>query len=581
MFDKLRGAFAGVAKSLGEKELKEKDIDDVLFELEIALLESDVASEVIDSIKADLKKDLIGSRVEKSRITDAIKSSLISSISSLFDSAGRVDLLDMISRKKASGEPFLILFVGINGTGKTTTLAKVAHMLQQSKYSVVVAASDTFRAGAIEQLKEHTKRLNLKLVAQNYNSDPAAVARDAVLYAKAHRTDCVLIDTAGRMQTSKNLMEQIAKITKVVDPDVKIFVGDSLAGNDTVNQARKFYEHTRFDAAILTKADADARGGAALSIAKVTSTPILYVGVGQEYADLRPFDKRAFLEMVFGEDGAGGADYEAPAARDAQAGGAERPEGAEEEGMAEEPDTAEEAAGADADVAAAKEAEESGHAEHKVVAVDEVDAPQEPSPAAPAEPASEAPPSAERRESPPGPERPSEPEPVSEAEPDVQKAPKIEELEPEDAAPPTPSSSASSASLSSSPPPPSSSSDDPFHGIADSDIAEYSDRFDVPPPENDGEAHVLAERIRRWIADGRPDPGDDYGSETDGDGEEKEGDEEEDGRDDDRSDEEEGAQKDYDGGAGRNGKKAGQETEQQDKNDTPKKKRRFGFFRKG
>ena len=593
MFDKLRGAFAGVAKSLGEKELKEKDIDDALFELEIALLESDVASEVIDSIKADLKKDLIGSRVEKSRITDAIKSSLISSISSLFDSAGRVDLLDMISRKKASGEPFLILFVGINGTGKTTTLAKVAHMLQQSKYSVVVAASDTFRAGAIEQLKEHTKRLNLKLVAQNYNSDPAAVARDAVLYAKAHRTDCVLIDTAGRMQTSKNLMEQIAKITKVVDPDVKIFVGDSLAGNDTVSQAREFYEHTKFDAAILTKADADARGGAALSIAKVASTPILYVGVGQEYADLRPFDKKVFLEMVFGEDGAAGADYEAPAASAAQAGGAERPEEAEEEAMTEEPDAAEEAAGADADVAAAKDAEESGHAEHKVEE-DEVDAPQEPPPAAPAEPASEAPPRAERRESPPEAELPSGPEPVSESEPDVQKAPGIEELEPEDTAPPTPPSSSSPPPSSSSPPPsssspppssssppPSSSSDDPFHGIADSDIAEYSDRFDVPPPENDKEAYVLAERIRRWIAGGRPDPGDDYGSETDGDGEEEEEGEGEDGPDYDGSDVEEDAHKDYDGGAGRNGKKAGQESEQQDKNDMPKKKRRFGFFRKG
>ena len=550
MFDKLRGAFAGVAKSLGEKELKEKDIDDVLFELEISLLESDVASEVIDSIKADLKKDLIGLRVEKSRIPDAIKSSLISSISSLFDSAGRVDLLDMISKKKASGEPFLILFVGINGTGKTTTLAKVAHMLQQSKYSVVVAASDTFRAGAIEQLREHTRRLNLKLVAQNYNSDPAAVARDAVLYAKAHRTDCVLIDTAGRMQTSKNLMEQIAKITKVVNPDVKIFVGDSLAGNDTVNQAREFYEHTRFDAAILTKADADARGGAALSIAKVTSTPILYVGVGQEYADLRPFDKRAFLEMVFGEDGAAGADSEAPATSTVQT-GAERPEESEGEEMPEEPDTVEEAASADGDAATAKGAEEAASAGQEE-SEGEIDVPQE---LPPAEPASEMPPHAESHESPPEPERPSEPEPAPGPELDVQTAPKIEELEPEDAESEPPSSSSS---------PPSSSSDDPFHGIADSDIAEYSDRFDVPPPESDREAYGLAEKIRRWIADGRPDPDDDYGSETDGNGEE----EEEDSR-------------DYDGGAGRNGEEAGQEPERQDKNDTPKKKRRFGFFRKG
>ena len=300
MFDNLRNAFSNAAKSLGEKELNEKDIEEILFELELSLLESDVASEVIDSIKTDLKNHLIGSKVAKNEIEKFVKDSLISSISSLFDAAGNVDLFEKINEKKKTGDPFLILFVGINGTGKTTSLAKVAHMLQQAKYSIVVAAADTFRAGAIEQLREHTNRLNLKLVAQNYNSDPAAVARDAVLYAKSHKMDCVLIDTAGRMQTSKNLMEQITKITKVVNPDFKIFVGDSLAGNDTVNQAREFFEHVKFNGSILTKSDADARGGAALSIVKITSTPVLYLGVGQEYADLKPFDKETFLETVFG-----------------------------------------------------------------------------------------------------------------------------------------------------------------------------------------------------------------------------------------------------------------------------------------
>ena len=300
MFDKLRSAFSNAAKSFGEKELKEKDIEDVLFELEIALLESDVSVEVIDSVKSDLKEKLIGSKVDKDGIEKFVKDSLISSISTLFDNAGTYDLFGKIDEKKSQNQPFLILFLGINGTGKTTSLAKMAHLLQQKKYSVVVAAADTFRAGAIEQLREHTNRLNLKLVAQNYNSDPAAVARDAVLYAKSNKTDCVLIDTAGRMQTSENLMQQIEKITKVVNPDMKIFVGDSLAGNDTVNQAREFFNYTKFDASILTKSDADARGGAALSIVKVTSTPVLYVGVGQEYPDLKPFDKEIFLETVFG-----------------------------------------------------------------------------------------------------------------------------------------------------------------------------------------------------------------------------------------------------------------------------------------
>jgi len=303
MFDKLRDAFSNAAKSLSEKELKEKDIEDILFELEIALLESDVASEVIDDLKSDLKEKLIGSKIDKHQIEKFVKDSLISSISALFDATEKIDLFEKINEKKKQEQPFLILFVGINGTGKTTSLAKIAYMLQQAKYSVVVAAADTFRAGAIEQLREHTNRLNLKLVAQNYNSDPAAVARDAVLYAKSHKTDCVLIDTAGRMQTSKNLMEQIEKINKVVNPDMTIFVGDSLAGNDTVNQAREFFERVKFNASILTKSDADAKGGAALSIVKVTSTPVLYVGTGQEYSDLKPFDKETFLETVFGSLG--------------------------------------------------------------------------------------------------------------------------------------------------------------------------------------------------------------------------------------------------------------------------------------
>ncbi len=301
MFENLRNAFSNVAKSLSEKELKEKNIEDILFELEISLIESDVAMEVIDAIKSNLKEKLIGIKVEKNEIENFVKQSLIQSISKLFEDAGTIDLLGNISSKKDSTEPYIILFVGINGTGKTTTLAKIANLLQKSKFSLVVAASDTFRAGAIEQLKEHTNRLNLKLVAQNYGSDPAAVARDAVLYAKSHKIDCVLIDTAGRMQTSKNLMDQIEKITNVVKPDFKIFVGDSLAGNDTVNQAKEFHKHVKFDASILTKSDADARGGGALSIVKVTSTPVIFVGVGQEYDDLKPFDKNTFLETVFGK----------------------------------------------------------------------------------------------------------------------------------------------------------------------------------------------------------------------------------------------------------------------------------------
>ena len=300
MFEKLSNAFSNVAKSLGEKELKEKDIDEILSQLEISLLESDVATEVIDNIKSDLKEKLIGVKVDKKEIEDFVRKSLVESISNMFDKAGSFDLVSNIKLKTDPQDPFLILLVGINGTGKTTTIAKIANLLQKNKISVVVAASDTFRAGAIEQLRGHTDKLNLKLVAQNYGSDPAAVAHDALLYAKSHKVDCVLIDSAGRMQTNKNLMEQIAKISKVVSPDLKIFVGDSLAGNDTVSQAREFYKHTNFDGAVLTKSDADSRGGAALSIVAVTKKPVVYIGTGQGYDDLELFNKNTFLEKVFG-----------------------------------------------------------------------------------------------------------------------------------------------------------------------------------------------------------------------------------------------------------------------------------------
>ena len=300
MFEKLRNAFSVAVKSFGEKELKEKDIDEVLFELEVALLESDVATEVIDALKDDLKKQLIGATVNKDKIAEVVKQELRKSISNMFDVAGTVDILSNIQKKKDKGDPYIISFMGINGTGKTTTIAKIANLLRENKYSVVIAAADTFRAGAIEQIGEHGKRLNVKVISQNYGSDPAAVARDAVLYSKSHKIDCILIDTAGRMQTSKNLMDQISKINKVVNPDLKLFVGDSLAGNDTVSQAREFHNYTKFDGAILTKSDADARGGAAISIVKVTSSPILYLGVGQEYKDLKSFDKDVFLETLFG-----------------------------------------------------------------------------------------------------------------------------------------------------------------------------------------------------------------------------------------------------------------------------------------
>jgi fused signal recognition particle receptor len=302
MFDKLRKAFSSAAKTIAQKELSEKDLDNNLFDLQLALLESDVAQEVIDDLSERLKKELLGLKLERGQVAeDIIRSKLHSAIGEMLARCGKIDLIEKIKEKRETKRgPFVIVFLGINGTGKTTTVAKISNLLRKNGISVVLAAGDTHRAGAIEQLSQHAKKLSLKIIMQRYGSDPSAVARDAVEYSGKHHVDAVLIDTAGRMQTAKNLMDEISKIVRVSKPDLKLFIGDSLAGNDTINQAREFFHYTNFDGAILTKADADSKGGAALSIAYITSKPIVYLGVGQGYEDIIPFNPAKFLESIFG-----------------------------------------------------------------------------------------------------------------------------------------------------------------------------------------------------------------------------------------------------------------------------------------
>ncbi|MBA3978119.1 MAG: signal recognition particle-docking protein FtsY [Nitrosopumilus sp.] len=304
MFDKLKRAFFNAAKSISQKELTEKELDESLFDLQVALLESDVSQEVIDDLSLQIKNNLVGIKIQKNETTEQIiASTLKKNFRDILSKAGSIDLLELIQEKKQKkAGPFVIVFLGINGTGKTTTVAKVANLLKKNGFSVVIAAADTHRAGAIEQITAHADNLSIKIISQRYGADPSAVARDALEYAKKHYVDTVLIDTAGRMQTAKNLMYEIGKIVKVIKPDVKLFVGDSLSGNDTINQAREFFSYTEFDGAILTKSDADAKGGAAISISYITSKPIIYLGMGQGYDDLVLFDKEKFVNTVFSND---------------------------------------------------------------------------------------------------------------------------------------------------------------------------------------------------------------------------------------------------------------------------------------
>ncbi|MEM2855516.1 MAG: signal recognition particle-docking protein FtsY [Candidatus Nitrosocaldaceae archaeon] len=295
MFDRIKKAFSNVIKKVSTKELSEKEIDEIFRELELSLIESDVAQDVIEDLEKRMKQELVGKKFESNDSAQIIiRNWLRDYMLNLFNKAGSIDIVERI---RVSNKPYTILFLGINGTGKTTTIAKIANMLKK-EFTVVIAAGDTHRAGAIEQLSTHGERLGIRVITQRYGADPAAVGKDAVLYAKAHKIDVVLVDTAGRMQTSKNLMDEMSKIIRVVKPDLKIFIGDSLAGNDTINQAKEFYNYTNFDAAILTKTDADVKGGAALSIVYVTQKPIIYIGTGQEYDDITRFNAEQFVDSL-------------------------------------------------------------------------------------------------------------------------------------------------------------------------------------------------------------------------------------------------------------------------------------------
>ncbi len=299
MFDRLKQAFQSISAAVKERQLGDEELDKALFDFQMSLVESDVAQRVAEALAHEVESGLKGVKVERSAdASEVVGRQLASALEAAFSKAGTVDLVTSIKEKRKSGEPYSILFLGINGTGKTTTVARLANYLKKKGLSVACAAGDTHRPGAIEQLTEHADRLGVKVISQGYGADPAAVGRDGVLYARAHHVDCLLIDSAGRMQTNQNLMEEMAKIARVVRPDFRLFVADALTGNDAVSQAELFNEHVGFDGAVLTKADADVRGGAALSIVYSTGKPVLFLGVGQGYDDLVPFDSQKFLRSL-------------------------------------------------------------------------------------------------------------------------------------------------------------------------------------------------------------------------------------------------------------------------------------------
>lgn len=286
------------AKSLleGKVVISEGAVDDVLMELQLLLLESDIAFDVAEKICASVKERLVGT---KKSIGESLHELVEDALRQAMKEVLTTEHFDFDAFVKEHKKPVHILFVGVNGTGKTTTIAKVAKYLMDRGYSVVLAAGDTFRAGAIQQLQAHADRLGVKLIKHQEGADPAAVLYDALAYARAKHRDVVLSDTAGRMHTNVNLMEQLAKICRVAPADLTLFVDEATAGNDAVERAKKFAATTGFDGSILTKIDADTKGGAAISIAHETEKPVVFLGTGQGYDDLVPFDAEWLLDRVF------------------------------------------------------------------------------------------------------------------------------------------------------------------------------------------------------------------------------------------------------------------------------------------
>ncbi|MGM5488114.1 MAG: signal recognition particle-docking protein FtsY [Nanobdellota archaeon] len=288
-----QGFFSKIRQSIVTKKITEAQFEDLFWELEITMLENNVAVEVIEKIKDDLKRELVDNPIPRNRIEATILATLKRSIEEILDQ-NTFDIFTEMKKKK----PYVICFIGVNGSGKTTTIAKFAHMLQENNKSVVLAAADTFRAAAIDQLAQHAKNLNTKIIKHDYGHDSAAVAYDAVKHAEAKDRDVVLIDTAGRLHSNKNLLDELKKVIKVSKPDIKLFVGESITGNDCVEQAKEFNEAVGIDGIILSKADIDEKGGAAISVSYVTGKPILFMGNGQEYDDLEVFRKEKLLESL-------------------------------------------------------------------------------------------------------------------------------------------------------------------------------------------------------------------------------------------------------------------------------------------
>jgi len=289
--------FKSLVEAVSTRPLSREKIEEILEDYGLKLVSCDVALPLVEELKKTLVETLEGRRTplfDRDAVRKLVEQELeLFLLKTLGDSG-----IDLIEEARKPPKPFKLLFIGVNGVGKTTTIAKVAYMLKKNGLSVLLACSDTFRAGAIEQLSQHAKALGLPMIFKEYGSDPASVGFEAIQQASKKGIDAVLIDTAGRMHTDVNLMDELKKIKRVVEPSYTMLVVDALTGNDAWNQAADFNSHVGFDAVILAKFDADVKGGAALSVSFISKRPVIYVGTGQRYADLKRFNPREYVKNL-------------------------------------------------------------------------------------------------------------------------------------------------------------------------------------------------------------------------------------------------------------------------------------------
>ena len=283
-------------------KLKESEIDGFLEDIKVSMLESDVSYNTVEKFLENLKERILNTEIDSKQIDSELFKFIRESLLSILSKRG-VDIIEYVSESVSKKEtPVKILFLGPNGTGKTTTIAKLTYMLKNKNFKVVISASDTFRAAAIEQSEYHAKKLEVPIIKSNYGTDPASVAFDAVAYAKARGIDVVMIDSAGRQETNKNLISEIEKMQRVIKPNIIIYVGESVSGNAISEQINEFKKFVNINGIILTKLDCDAKGGNAISIADVTGIPILFFGVGEKYTDLLPYNPNFIVDAIVPAD---------------------------------------------------------------------------------------------------------------------------------------------------------------------------------------------------------------------------------------------------------------------------------------